>query len=188
MCSKLLRVARSMPQCAPCSRRHRGRYVNAQVLADGVDSRPVAAAHRSCEIFHHRALRSQLGQPRRHGGRDRITHHVNCSLFVEPVGDLIDRRCRCYRKRPVLPRSQQDAVNHGWNERADTRKIDGSPESGSARAMFMMCSLSRPASAAQIVYKPISRSGTQARRRCDAPCARLARADPADTWSIEPAR
>ena len=50
MCSKLLRVGRAMPWCAPCARRHRGRYVNGQVLADGVDSGPVAAAHRSCGL------------------------------------------------------------------------------------------------------------------------------------------
>jgi hypothetical protein len=73
----------------------------------------VADLHRSCKVLNQRAMGPQLRQPRRDGGHNLMTRHVNRTSIVQAISDPIDR-CRWYcPPRPVMSPARAERLLHG---------------------------------------------------------------------------
>ena len=91
----------------------RNGHVYGQVLANRVGRRPIADVYRSSKVLNQRAMGPQLRQPRRDGGHNLMTRHVNRTSFVQAISDPIDRCLWCCPQCPVMSPAWPERLLHG---------------------------------------------------------------------------
>jgi hypothetical protein len=94
-------------------RSDRNGHVYGQVLTNRVGCRPIAEVYRSSKVLNQRAMGPQLRQPRRDGGHNLMTRHVDRTSFVQAVSDPIDRCLWCCPQRPVMSPARPERLLHG---------------------------------------------------------------------------
>jgi hypothetical protein len=91
----------------------RNGHVYGQVLTNRIGCGPVADMYRSCKVLNQRAMGPKLRQPRRDGGHNLVTRHVNRTSFVQAIGDPIDRRRWYCPQCPVMSPARPERLLHG---------------------------------------------------------------------------